>query len=124
VRPVVRAALAVASRSAWRSHHDALAVKAQHQQVGIRAGGVVLLGVRAGHIGGRGPGERLELALAGPDPARALEGGAGLLERPARRLDRDQAPQPWECLPRADSALRPPGRGWPHRSRGRRSGLA
>jgi hypothetical protein len=94
LRPVVRVALAVASRSAWRAHQDALPVKGQHQQVGIGAGGPFPLGVEAGHIGGRSPGECLELALADPDPARTLESGANLLERPARRLDRGQPPQP------------------------------
>jgi hypothetical protein len=62
------------------SHHDAFAVKGQYQQVGIWAGGQFPLGVEAGHVGGCGHGERLELALADPDPARAREGGASLLE--------------------------------------------
>jgi len=53
-----------------------------------------VLGVEAGHVGGRGQRERLELALTDTDPARPLNRLSGLFERPARRLDRGQAPQP------------------------------
>jgi hypothetical protein len=64
------------------SHHDALAVKGQHQQVtGARVGPAC--GVEAVHVGRRAAGQLLDLALAQPGAGDPLDRVGGLLERPS-----------------------------------------
>jgi hypothetical protein len=87
------AALAVAGRSAWRAHDDALAVGGQDQHIPTGARLRSALGVEVVEVGRGPPGECFGLAFAQPDPGGPLDRLGGVVEGAPRRFEGGQLPQ-------------------------------